>query len=165
MYSASTPVIAMKPIGCWRFPECPRAGGAGRVIFFKGRKGVPWTRANRDDPGAQIIDPGRGAEARVQQGGGDRVSQGDAADRARPVVGDHDRVDVGGTRCLENPTRAKWAMCIYRRKLRLISRKKAAKYCCSRPSAQNSRADATCESPRQSRVKRNWLAVMLLPVK
>jgi hypothetical protein len=54
-------------------------------------------------PGAQIIDPGRGAEARVQQGGGDRVSQGDAADRARPVVGDHDRVDVGGTRCLENP--------------------------------------------------------------
>jgi hypothetical protein len=52
---------------------------------------------------AQIIDPGRGAEARVQQGGGDRVSQGDAADRARPVVGDHDRVDVGGTRCLENP--------------------------------------------------------------
>src|ERR1700737_1021461 len=48
MYSASTPVIAMKPIGCWRFPECPRAGGAGRVIFFKGRKGVPWTRANRD---------------------------------------------------------------------------------------------------------------------
>ena len=48
MYSASTPVIAMKPIGCWRFPECPRAGEAGRVIFFKERKGVPWTRANRD---------------------------------------------------------------------------------------------------------------------
>src|SRR5258707_12422856 len=48
MYSASTPVIAMKPIGCLRFPECPRAGRAGRVIFFKGQKAVPWTRANRD---------------------------------------------------------------------------------------------------------------------
>jgi hypothetical protein len=48
MYSASTPVIAMKPIGCLRFLECPRAGGAGRVIFFKGQNAVPWTRANRD---------------------------------------------------------------------------------------------------------------------
>src|SRR6266446_837085 len=48
MYSASTPVIAMKPIGCLRFPECPRAGRAGRLVFFKGQKAVPWTRANRD---------------------------------------------------------------------------------------------------------------------
>jgi len=34
--------------GCLRFPECPRAGGAGRMIFFKGQEAVPWTRANRD---------------------------------------------------------------------------------------------------------------------
>jgi hypothetical protein len=31
-----------------RFPECPRAGGVGRMIFFKGQKAVLWTRANRD---------------------------------------------------------------------------------------------------------------------
>src|SRR6266436_6060716 len=48
MYSASTLVIAMKPIGCLRFPECPRAGRAGRLVFFKGQKAVPWTRANPD---------------------------------------------------------------------------------------------------------------------
>src|SRR5215831_16712214 len=48
MYFASTPVIVMKSTGCWRFPQCPRAGGAGRMIFFKGQKAVLWTRANRD---------------------------------------------------------------------------------------------------------------------
>src|SRR5262249_39062195 len=48
MYFAFTPVIAMKSTGCLRFPECPRVGGAGRMIFFKGQKAVPWTRANRD---------------------------------------------------------------------------------------------------------------------
>src|SRR5262245_39395128 len=48
MYFASIPVIAMKPTGCLRFPECPRAGEAGRMIFFEGQKAVPWIRANRD---------------------------------------------------------------------------------------------------------------------
>src|SRR6266446_9183786 len=48
MYSASTLVIAMKPISCLRFPECPRAGRAGRVVLFKGQKAVPRTRANPD---------------------------------------------------------------------------------------------------------------------
>src|SRR5262245_25452012 len=48
MYFASTPVIAMKSTGCLRFPECPRAGEAGQMIFFKGQKAVLWTRANRD---------------------------------------------------------------------------------------------------------------------
>src|SRR5262249_16278350 len=48
MCFASTPVIAMKSTGCLRFPECPRAGGVGRMIFFKGQKAVLWRRANRD---------------------------------------------------------------------------------------------------------------------
>ena len=47
MCSASTPVIGTKPIGCLRFAKCPKAGGAGRVVFFKGQKAVPWARANR----------------------------------------------------------------------------------------------------------------------
>src|SRR6516162_1473834 len=47
-YFASIPAIAMKSTGCLRFPECPRAGGAGRMIFFKGQKAVLLTRANRD---------------------------------------------------------------------------------------------------------------------
>ena len=48
MYFAFTPVIAMKSTGCLRFPECPRVGGVGRMIFFKEEKAVPWTTANRD---------------------------------------------------------------------------------------------------------------------
>jgi hypothetical protein len=60
MHSASTPVIAMKSIGCLRFPKCPRAGGAGRVIYFKGQRAVPWPRENRDvnrRSGISAIDP------------------------------------------------------------------------------------------------------------
>src|SRR5215468_2257409 len=56
MYFASTPVIAMRSTGCLRFPECPRAGGAGRMIFFKGQKVVPWTRANRDVADQDLSD-------------------------------------------------------------------------------------------------------------
>src|SRR6516162_9738280 len=58
MYFASTPVIAMRSTGCLRFPECPRAGGAGRMIFFKGQKAVLWTRANRDVANQDFSDHG-----------------------------------------------------------------------------------------------------------
>src|SRR5262249_53060669 len=46
MYFAFTPVIAMKSTGCLRFPECPRVGGVGRMIFFKEEKAVPWTNSS-----------------------------------------------------------------------------------------------------------------------
>src|SRR2546429_458074 len=48
---------------------------------------------------AGVIAPHRGAsEGRVRQSAGDRVSQGEAGDRARPVVGDRDRVCVASAR-------------------------------------------------------------------
>jgi len=36
--------------------------------------------------------------------------------------------------------RARWAMCIYRRRLRLISRRKAARYYCSPPPRRSARS-------------------------
>jgi hypothetical protein len=40
MYFASTPVITLKANGCWRFRDCPRAGGGGRLISFNRPKAV-----------------------------------------------------------------------------------------------------------------------------
>src|SRR5260370_36806428 len=55
MYFASTPVIAMKPTGCLRFPECPRAGGSGRPLCFKRPKAG--MRPNLDVARCDAPDP------------------------------------------------------------------------------------------------------------
>src|SRR6516162_3239027 len=94
MYFASTPVIAMRSTGCLRFPECPRAGGAGRMIFFKGQKAVLWTRANRDVPDQDFSD----LRPNVQDAEFRRSMKPGLALQPAPTTGEHPAVHAPNKR-------------------------------------------------------------------